>query len=69
VLFGAAIIAAGFFIANLVARAFGGTGTAATVVRYATLVLFVAMGLKYMGIADSIIELAFGALVVGGLRP
>jgi hypothetical protein len=24
------------------------------------------MGLKYMGIADSIIELAFGALVVGG---
>jgi hypothetical protein len=33
VLFGAAIIAAGFFIANLVARTFGGTGTAATVVR------------------------------------
>ena len=30
------------------------------------LVLFVAMGLKYMGIADSIIELGFGALVVGG---
>jgi len=24
------------------------------------------MGLSYMGIADSIIELAFGALVVGG---
>jgi hypothetical protein len=36
------------------------------VVRYDTQVLFVAMGLKYMGIADSIIELAFGALVVGG---
>ena len=36
------------------------------VVKYATIVLFVAMGLKYMGIADSIIEMAFGALVVGG---
>jgi len=66
VLFGAAIIAVGFFVANLLARMFGGSGTGAMVVRYATLVLFVAMGLKYMGIADSIIELAFGALVVGG---
>lgn len=64
VLFGGAIIAAGFFIANLLAKLVTGTGS--TVVRYATLVLFVAMGLSYMGIADSIIELAFGALVVGG---
>lgn len=65
VLFGAAIIGAGFFIANLLARAIG-SGTASTIVRYGTLVLFVAMGLQYMGIADSIINLAFGALVVGG---
>jgi len=36
------------------------------VVRYATIALFVAMGLKYMGIADSIITLAFGSVVVGG---
>lgn len=64
VLFGGAIIAAGFFVANLLAKMVD--GTAGTVLRYATLVLFVAMGLKYMGIADSIIELAFGALVVGG---
>lgn len=64
VLFGGAIIAAGFFIANLLAKLVTGTGS--TIVRYATLVLFVAMGLSYMGIADSIIELAFGALVVGG---
>ena len=63
VLFGGAIIAAGFFIANLLAKMASGTGS--TIVRYATLVLFVAMGLSYMGIADSIIELAFGALVVG----
>ena len=64
VLFGGAIIAVGFFIANLLANMASGTGS--TIVRYATLVLFVAMGLSYMGIADSIIELAFGALVVGG---
>ena len=38
----------------------------AQIVRYATIVLFVAMGLKYMGIADSIIEMSFGALVIGG---
>ncbi|HEX8780951.1 MAG TPA: mechanosensitive ion channel [Nocardioides sp.] len=64
VLFGGAIIAAGFFVANLLARMV--SGTAGTILKYATLVLFIAMGLKYMGIADSIIELAFGALVVGG---
>lgn len=64
VLFGGAIVAAGFFVANLLGKMVD--GTAGTILRYATLVLFVAMGLKYMGIADSIIELAFGALVVGG---
>lgn len=64
VIFGAAIIAAGFFVANLLAKLL--TGVGATIVKYATIVLFVAMGLKYMGIADSIIELGFGALVVGG---
>ncbi|GAA1157619.1 mechanosensitive ion channel [Ornithinicoccus hortensis] len=65
VLFGGAIIAAGFLVASLLSRAVG-NGTASTIIRYATLVLFVAMGLQYMGIADSIINLAFGSLVVGG---
>lgn len=65
VLFGGAIIAAGFLVAKLVSNAIG-DGTASTVIRYAILVLFAAMGLKYMGIADSIINLAFGAVVVGG---
>ena len=64
VIFGGAIIAAGLFIANLLTRLV--SGSAGTIVKYATIVLFVAMGLKYMGIADSIIELGFGALVVGG---
>src|SRR5699024_5976406 len=60
-----AIIAAGFLVAKLVSSAIG-DGTASTVIRYAILVLFAAMGLQYMGIADSIIQLAFGAVVVGG---
>ncbi len=64
VLFGGAIIGAGFFIASVLSRMFSGVG--AQIVRYTTIILFVAMGLKFMGIADSIIELGFGALVVGG---
>ncbi|SMY12322.1 mechanosensitive ion channel [Brevibacterium jeotgali] len=65
VLFGAAVIGAGFFIANLLARMVG-SRPAATMIRYGTLLLFVAMGLQFMGIADSIITLAFGSIVVGG---
>lgn len=65
VLFGAVIIGAGFFIANLLAKTVG-AGTPSTIMRYGTIALFVAMGLQYMGIADSIINLAFGAVVVGG---
>lgn len=65
VVFGGLIIAAGFLIANVLAQIMG-RGTGATVVRYATIALFVAMGLKYMGLADSIITIAFGAVVIGG---
>lgn len=65
VVFGGAIIAAGFLVARILSNALG-DGTATKVVYYATLVLFVAMGLKFMGIADSIITLAFGSVVVGG---
>ena len=36
------------------------------VLRYATIALFVAIGLGSMGLADSIVNLAFGAIVVGG---
>ena len=39
---------------------------ASNIIRVATIVLFSAMGLQFMGIADSIINLAFAALVVGG---
>ena len=63
VLFGGAIIAAGFFIAMIVGKVL--RGTAGTIVKWAVIILFVAMGLKSMGVADSIIEMAFGALVIG----
>jgi len=65
VLFGGVIIAVGFWVGNLVQRVMNG-GLTATVIKYVAIVLFTAMGLKAMGIADSIIELAFGAVVVGG---
>src|SRR5699024_4053453 len=58
VLFGAVIIAAGFFLGGLIERLMG-RRTAATLIKWVTIVLFAAMGLKAMGIADSIIELGF----------
>jgi hypothetical protein len=64
VLFGGVIIVAGVYIANLISGFV--SGNASTILRYAIIVLFAAVGLRYMGIADSIIELAFGAIVVGG---
>ena len=68
VIFGAVVIGFGFLIANLIARIIGGDGeqgTAATIVRYATIVLFTFMGLTFMGVGDEIVQLAFGALVIG----
>lgn len=65
VLFGGIVIAAGFLIASVLARILG-NGMAVTVLRYVTIALFAAMGLKAMGIADSIINLAFGAVVIAG---
>ncbi|WP_082563820.1 mechanosensitive ion channel [Nocardioides sp. Root140] len=64
VIFGAAVIAVGVLIANQLARL--ATGSGGTIIKGATIVLFAAMGLKFMGIADSIIELGFGAVVIGG---
>lgn len=64
VIFGGAVIAVGVLVANQLARLSAGTG--GTIIKVATIVLFAAMGLKFMGIADSIIELGFGAVVIGG---
>ncbi|MGC5614961.1 mechanosensitive ion channel [Georgenia sp. Z1491] len=65
ILFGAAFVAVGVLVATLLRRAIG-RGTPGQIVYWATVALFAAMGLSYMGIAESIVNLAFGAVVVGG---
>lgn len=68
VVFGGAIITAGVLIgdllAKLIGRSVGGADRfAATLVRWATIALAVAMGLRFMGIADEIVIIAFGLIL------
>ena len=68
VLFGAVIITAGViiaqFLADLINRSTQGRdGFASTLVRWATIALATAMGLRFMGIADEIVILAFGLIL------
>lgn len=68
VMFGAVVIGLGFLIANLLANIVGGASggsVAGTIVRYATILLFTFMGLGQMGVGGDIVEMAFGALVIG----
>lgn len=68
VLFGAVVIAVGFMIANLIAKLIGGAegnSMAASVVRYAAILLFAFMGLQFMGVGEEIVQTAFSALVIG----
>ncbi len=68
VIFGAVVIAFGFFIANLLARLIAGEsgeGTAATIVRWATIILFVFMGLQFTGIGGMIPANALTILIAG----
>ena len=64
VLLGAVILVVGFWLANLayagIDRAGGERTGLANVARYAILGLVIAMGLRAMGIADDIVNLAFG---------
>ena len=69
VIVGGVIITAGVLIADVLARLInkgtgGADGFASTLVRWATIALATAMGLRFMGIADDIVLLAFG-LVLG----
>lgn len=69
VVFGAAVIIVGFLIARLLERLIGRTGEttlAARIVKWAAIVLFTFMGLEFMGVGEDIVQLAFGALVIGG---
>ncbi len=63
VLFGAVIIAAGFFIANILAN-FASEGSA-KIIRYGTLFVFVAMGLSYMDVGGPITQYGPLAIIVG----
>ncbi len=69
VIFGAVVILVGFLIARMLARMIGGaeeSGLAAGVIKWATIILFIFMGLQFMGVGQNIVEMAFGALVIGG---
>ena len=70
VIFGTLIIVVGIFlariIANLVGSGTGEGGFAQTIVRYAIIALFTAIGLTFMGLADQIVILAFGLILGSG---
>ncbi|MFL6776543.1 MAG: mechanosensitive ion channel [Sphingomicrobium sp.] len=67
VIFGTLIIVVGIFLARIVANLVGsGTGeggSAQTIVRYAIIALFTAIGLMFMGLADQIVMMAFGLIL------
>lgn len=68
ILFGGIIIAAGFALANIIANALQRgagehAGMASSIARWATIGLSTAMGLRFMGIADDIISMAFGLIL------
>ncbi|HEX6741496.1 MAG TPA: mechanosensitive ion channel [Sphingomicrobium sp.] len=67
VIFGTLIIVAGIFLSNVIAKLVGsGTGEggfAQTIVRYAIIALFTAIGLTFMGLADQIVMMAFGLIL------
>ncbi len=68
VIFGAVVIAFGFLIANLLARLIAGDAggsTAGTIVRWATIILFVFMGLQFTGIGGMIPANALTILIAG----
>jgi hypothetical protein len=68
VLFGGVIITVGVLLANFLARMIdrstgGADAFASGIVRWATIALATAMGLRFMGIADEIVILAFGLIL------
>lgn len=70
VIFGVAIIVAGFLLSKLVGKMVSSMGSSSVVAsnfaRYATVGLAIAMGLSFMGIATNIVMLAFG-LTLGAI--
>ncbi|UOR16470.1 mechanosensitive ion channel [Qipengyuania aquimaris] len=73
VIVGAVVIAVGFLIANLLAKVIAGdagNSTAATIVRWATIVLFVFMGLEFTdlggGIPQDVVTILIAGIAVAG---
>ncbi len=67
VIFGTLIIVAGVLLARIIAGLVGSStgdgGYAQTIVRYAVIALFTAIGLTFMGLADTIVFMAFGLIL------
>jgi len=67
VIFGTVIIVVGLFLARimagLVGSSTGESGYAQTIVKYAIIALFTAIGLTFMGLADQIVMMAFGLIL------
>lgn len=67
VIFGTLIIVVGIMLSRIIAALVGsGTGEggyAQTLVRYAIIALFTAIGLTFMGLADAIVMMAFGLIL------
>jgi hypothetical protein len=70
VLFGSVIIGAGVMLAQLISKLMasstGEGGFAPSIVRYAIIALAAAMGLRFMGLANDIVNLAFGLILGAG---
>ncbi len=65
IFFGLIILALGFFVSKLVYKALSsaeGTKGIAGISQFATLIIFLAIGLRSMGIANDIVNLAFGLI-------
>ena len=67
VIFGTVIIVVGFVLARILAGLVGTStdegGYAQTIIKYAVIALFTAIGLTFMGLADQIVMLAFGLIL------
>jgi len=67
VIFGTVIIVVGIFLARILAGLVGSStgeaGYAQTIVKYAIIALFTAIGLTFMGLADQIVMMAFGLIL------
>jgi len=67
VIFGTVIIVIGIFLARILSTLVGsstGEGNyAQTIIKYAIIALFTAIGLTFMGLADQIVMMAFGLIL------